>query len=82
MTVGVSELQKNISIFKNLDETVKILDKKTKKILAFVLPNKKTKTSSLTKTLAGSLQNKTNIKVDNINQAIKDAYKQEMSKHA
>jgi len=81
MTIGISELQKNISIFKNLDKTIEILDKKTKKILAFVLPNKKIKSSSLTKTLAGSLSQKTDIKVDDLDKAIKTAYHDEMEKY-
>ena len=34
MTIGISELQKNISIFKNLTETVQVIDKKTKEVLA------------------------------------------------
>ena len=37
MIIGVSELQKNISIFKNLTESVQIVDKKTKEVLALVL---------------------------------------------
>ena len=81
MTIGVSDLQKNISIFKNLKTTVKILDKKTKKVLAIILPNKDFKSSSLTEELAGSLKNKTKIKIDNLDKAIKKAYEEEMKKY-
>ena len=79
MTIGVSELQKNISIFKNLTTKVEVIDKKTKKVLAVVLPNKKLKQSSLTDRLAGSLKDKTKIKVDNLEEAIKKAYQEEMA---
>ncbi|MBN2824979.1 MAG: hypothetical protein JXQ76_06640 [Campylobacterales bacterium] len=37
MTIGISELQKNISIFKNFNETIEIVDKKTKEVLALLL---------------------------------------------
>jgi len=81
MTIGISELQKNISIFKNLTTKIKVLDKKTKKVLAIILPNKEYKKESLTKSLAGSLKNKTKVKVDNLEEAIKKAYQEEMSKY-
>ena len=80
MTIGISELQKNISIFKNLQNDIEVLDKKSNKILAIILPNKKHKIS-LTDTLAGSLQHKTDIKVDNLKDAISQAYQEEMSKY-
>jgi len=37
MTIGVSELQKNISIIRNLKETLYVVDKKTNEILATIL---------------------------------------------
>ena len=80
MTIGVSELQKNISIFRNLTETLYIVDKKTNETLATVLPNKKRKKTTLTESLAGSLSGKTLPKKynGNLEEAIKDAYHQEM----
>ncbi len=56
MIIGVSELQKKISIFKNLSETVYIVDKKSKEVLATVLPKKKIEKESLTKSLGGIFQ--------------------------
>nr|MCH9741000.1 hypothetical protein [Campylobacterota bacterium] len=76
---GVSELQKNISIFKNLDETIHIIDKKTKEVLALVLPKPKMQKHTLTEALGGILQVKHPIKkYENIDEMIDDAYEQEM----
>jgi hypothetical protein len=40
MTIGVYELQKNISIIRNLKETLHVIDKKTNELLATIIPNK------------------------------------------
>ena len=56
MTMGVSELQKNISIIRNLRETLYVIDKKTNETLATILPNRQRPTrENLTDELAGSL---------------------------
>jgi len=39
MTIGVSELQKNISIIRNLKETLHVIDKKSNELLATIIPN-------------------------------------------
>ena len=79
MVVGISELQKKISIFRNMTETVEIVDKKTKEVLAIVLPKKDIQRNSLTDTLGGIL--KSNIRIENeaeLEKIIADAYDQEM----
>ena len=76
MTIGVSELQKNISIIRNLKETLYIVDKKTNELLATVLPNRKEQKKSLTEELAGSMAN--GIIVDDLDKAISEAYADEM----
>jgi len=78
MVIGVSELQKNISIFKNLTETVHIIDKKTKEILAMVLPSREMQSSSLTDSLGGILHRKEYHTIQNLDSAIEDAYDKEM----
>ena len=79
MIIGVSELQKNISIFKNLTESVQIVDKRTKEVLALVLPKSQMQTVNLTDALGGILQKskafKKNEKLDNM---IEEAYDMEM----
>jgi len=40
MEIGISEMQKNISLFRNLREPLRIVDKKTKETLAMVLPRR------------------------------------------
>ncbi len=79
MIIGVSELQKNISIFKNLTESVQIVDKRTKEVLALVLPKSQMQTANLTDALGGILQKskafKKNEKLDNM---IEEAYDMEM----
>ena len=80
MTIGVSELQKNISIIRNLKETLHVIDKKTNELLATIIPNKQNKEEelSLTDRLAGSMAN--GIEVDDLDEAIGQAYHDEMMK--
>jgi len=79
MIIGVSELQKNISIFKNLTESVQIVDKRTKEVLALVLPKSQMQTANLTDTLGGILKNNKAVeKHDNLDDMIEEAYDMEM----
>ena len=78
MVIGISELQKNISIFKNLTETIHIIDKKTKEVLALVLPKNRMEEHTLTDALGGSLQREKPFETTNINEMVEDAYEQEM----
>ena len=79
MVIGVSELQKNISIFKNLTESVQIIDKRTKEVLALVLPKSQMQTANLTDALGGILQKGKAIKkYNNPDEMIADAYDMEM----
>ncbi len=78
MVISVSEIQKNISLFKNLTETVHIIDKKTKQVLAMVLPRKQLDSYSLTDSLAGILQRKKYQDVKNFETMVEDAYEEEM----
>lgn len=41
LSIGIGEIQKNISIFANLTEAIKIVDKRKKVSLAIVYPIKK-----------------------------------------
>ena len=80
MTIGVSELQKNISIIRNLQETLYVVDKKTQEVLATILPNKKKSPQSITDQLAGSLKGRTLPEKyrGDIDAAIADAFHMEM----
>ena len=82
MTIGISELQKNISIFKNLSQTVQVVDKKTKEVLAVILPRQEIDKRSLTESLGGILSSPKEIKTidhyQNINEMIDNAYAAEM----
>ena len=79
MTIGISELQKNISIFKNLRQTVQVVDKKTKKVLAVILPRQEIEKRSLTESLGGILSGrKPKGYHQDINEMINDAYAAEM----
>lgn len=82
MTIGVSELQRNISIIRNLEESLQVVDKKTNEVLATIVPNKRQKRSNLTDALAGALQNEENRLPEHyhgdLERAIKDAYHQAM----
>ena len=40
MEIGISELQKNISLFRSIKEPLRIIDKKSREILAVVLPRR------------------------------------------
>lgn len=78
MVIGISEIQKNIGFFKNLTETVHIIDKKTKEVLAMVLPRRKIESHSLTDSLGGILQSKNRVKIQELENAIENAYENEM----
>jgi len=78
MVIGVSEIQKNISIFKNMTENIHIIDKKSKEVLAMVLPRNDMKKYSLTESLGGILQKKEPIVYEDLNSIVEDAYEQEM----
>lgn len=78
MTIGVSELQKNISIIRNLTESLQVVDKKTNELLATILPAKQKKTATLTEQLAGSMAN--GIVVDDIDKAYHEAREAELVK--
>ena len=81
MIIGVSELQKKISIFKNLTENVHIIDKKSKQLLATVFPQKKMAQENMTKHLAGCLSSyKPDKHYENMEEMIADAYDREMMK--
>ena len=83
MIMGVSELQKNISIIRNLKESLQVIDKKTNEVLAIITPvNNKNKQDDITVKLAGifsdyKLPEKYNGDLD---AAIEDAYHMEMMK--
>jgi hypothetical protein len=38
LSVGIGEIQKNTSMFANFDETIQIVDKRKKQVLAMVYP--------------------------------------------
>ncbi|MEA2111032.1 MAG: hypothetical protein U9P71_03180 [Campylobacterota bacterium] len=79
MIIGVSELQKKISIFKNLSETVYIVDKKSKEILATVLPKAEIEKENIADSLGGIFQNyKPNKSYDSFEAMKKEAFDDEM----
>ena len=49
-TISIGELQKNISIFKNLDDVIEVVDKRANKKVAKIIPEKST---NVIKSLAG-----------------------------
>ena len=76
MTIGVSELQKNISIIRNLKESLQVVDRKTNEVLATILPANRKGTTTLTEQLAGSMAN--GIVVDDIDKAYHEAKEKEL----
>jgi len=62
LSVGVGEIQKNSSIFSNLSETLQIVDKRKKQVLAMVYPVNNT---SIIDNLAGKYKDK--VKPTNLN---------------
>ncbi len=80
MVIGISELQKDISIFKDLNQTVQVVDKKTKEILTIILPKQTIQNISLTESLGGILSSsKPTKKYHNVNEMIDDAHMAEIS---
>mgnify|MGYP000479866819 FL=1 len=78
-SIGIGELQKNTSIFKNLTEAVQIVDKRKKINLAMVYP---VHTQSVISGLAGKYQSRvvksdlsmSDIKDQSMTLAMKDKY--------
>ncbi len=68
MTISIGELQRNISILKNLTEPLEVVDKRSKKVVAVIYPQKE---SSIVEQLAGSL--KSDIVVEDLEDAIEKA---------
>ena len=69
LTVGIGEIQKNTSIFANLTEAIKIVDKRKKRSLAIVYPIKR---QSVIANLAGKYSNrveKSSLTMDQIKEA-------------
>lgn len=54
LSMGVGEIQKNSGIFSNISETIQIVDKRKKRVLAMVYP---VKTNSVIDKLAGKYKN-------------------------
>jgi len=78
ISIGIGEIQKNTSIFANLTESLQIVDKRRKQILAMVYPVKK---QSMVNSLAGKYKNKipkiqkdNNIKEISMMKAMGDKY--------
>ncbi len=69
LTVGIGEIQKNTSIFANLTEAIKIVDKRKKLSLAIVYPIKK---QSIIAKLAGKYSDRIEKSTLNLEQ-IKEA---------
>lgn len=55
LSIGIGELQKNTSIFKNLTEVFQIVDKRKKEIIATVYPRTK---NSIVDKLSGKYHNR------------------------
>jgi 23S rRNA A2030 N6-methylase RlmJ len=55
VTIDIGKIQKNISIFKNITETLQIVDKRKKEVLAIVYPVKQ---KSVVKNLSGKYKNR------------------------
>ncbi|NOQ31358.1 MAG: hypothetical protein GQ570_09565 [Helicobacteraceae bacterium] len=55
LSIGIGEIQKNSSIFSNLNEVIQIVDKRKKQILAMVYPVNR---HSMVSSLAGKYKNR------------------------
>ena len=71
LSIGIGELQKNISIFQNLTEVLEVVDKRTKQTLALVYPIYK---QSQTAVLAGKYKDKVKSSPFNIEQIKEEAF--------
>ncbi len=79
LSIGIGEIQKNTSIFANLTEAIKIVDKRKKLSLAIVYPiRKQSKISNLAGKYSGRVEKTTltleQIKEQSISQAMQEKY--------
>ncbi|MCX6051961.1 MAG: hypothetical protein NTZ60_05550 [Campylobacterales bacterium] len=75
LSIGIGELQKNISIFQNLTEILEIVDKRTKQPLAFVYPIQK---QVMTTSLAGKYKNRVPLSTLSIEQIKEESFAKAM----
>lgn len=71
VSIGIGELQKNISIFQNLTEILEVVDKRTKQPLALIYPIHK---QSQTTLMAGKYKDKVSSSSLNIDQIKQKAF--------
>lgn len=79
ISIGIGEIQKNTSIFTNMTETIQIIDKRKKQVLAMVYPVKE---NSVIKKISGKYKNRVqksdisfeNIKEFSITEAMREKY--------
>ena len=76
-TIGIGELQKNMSILTHLTEALTIVDKRKNKEVAIVYPIDNSKPDIVSE-LAGSLSAFTSIKIDDLEQAKEDGMMKSM----
>ncbi len=76
-TIGIGELQKNMGILTHLTEALTIIDKRKNKEVAVVYPIENSKPNIIDE-LAGSLNQYTSIKIDDLEQAKEDAMMESM----
>ncbi len=76
LSIGIGEIQKNSSIFSNLSETIQIVDKRKKKILAMVYP---VKNQSIIGNLAAKYRDRIDTKSLNLDQVKEQAMTKAMA---
>jgi len=55
LSIGIGEIQKNTSVFTNITETIQIIDKRKKRVVAMVYPVKQ---QSVIKKLSGKYKDR------------------------
>ena len=72
-TIGISEIQKNISLLTKLKEAITIIDKRKNREVAIIYPLSGIRESSVVESLANKYSNKSTVQIEDLEKAKEEA---------
>jgi len=72
-TIGISEIQKNISLLTKLKEAITIVDKRKNREVAIIYPLSGIRESSVVESLANKYSNKSTVQIEDLEKAKEEA---------
>ena len=72
-TIGISEIQKNISLLTKLKEAITIVDKRKNREVAIIYPLSGAREGSVVESLANKYSNKSTVQIEDLEKAKEEA---------